>query len=157
MPLPSHVINQSHLNSFRRGVVVVAVEERLDLSERAPRALGQDERKSQPTLLRLRRRNRKLLCILRGAARRACGLVDHHAAVGEGASASGRAGGEEDRRDRIAVPEARGRNRRFQRLHHVVAGEAGIDFAAAARDLQVDGLARRLVLEVEELSDDGLG
>ena len=72
-------------------------------------------------------------------------------------SVAKRAGGEEARRDRIAVPEARGRNRRFQRLHHVVDGEAGIDFATAARDLQVDGLARRLVLEVEELSDDGLG
>ena len=83
-------------------------------------------------------------------------LVDHDARVGQRVSMPSLAGAQQHRRHGLGVAEAHGVHGRSHVLHDVVDGEAAGDDAAAAVDVEDDGLLVVHGVEEEELADDGV-
>ncbi len=91
-----------------------------------------------------------------GPAHAAPGLVDHHPGVGEGEPLPLGAGGEEDRPHGGGLPDAVGRDVGLYELHRVVDGQPRGDGAAGGVDVEVDVPGLVLLLEEQELGDDGV-
>ena len=85
------------------------------------------------------------------AARR---LVDEHAAVGQRLALAGRAGGEDQRAHRHRDAAADRLHVGRDVLHRVVDGEAGVDDAAGAVDVEADVAVGVGGFEVQQLRDD---
>ena len=82
--------------------------------------------------------------------------MDHHARVRQGVPVPRRPGAQEHRRHGLRVAQAHRVHRGADVLHDVVDGQAGGDHAAAAVDVQHDGLLGVHRVEEQELADDAV-
>src|SRR6266498_1922282 len=136
------------------GHEVVALHVLGDLLERLPAVLGDDllhqplDRDRLPGLD---------LDIARLPLEAAPELMDQDLRVRERHPLAARAGGEQQRSQRHRDPDAGGRHLGLDELDRVVDGQAGVDGAAGAVDVERDVLAGVLGLEMEQLGDRQVG